>query len=295
MSIWLFGLVWLLIFAPWLLAAEITHHTLILPLLVMFGVLVAAAARLYRPRENYIGVVNLFGRFWRLVNPNEWMILIPLAQRVRREASLGIRVAVADMRDVLTRDNVPVNLSLKVFYQFDLRSVSPELRVNVLCLAEGLIGEIILSSLEDVVRNRAFINTNYADLGSSASRRSLAVQIAAALAKQVQALGICINPDNGVKITNLQPNEQFKTALCSRSAAVAQGNAALERMEPLLKEMSAHYPNVAWEAVGMMLASALTQDGDLPPVMIPPLPYTPGGSENWGYRVTIPEVKGNKG
>jgi regulator of protease activity HflC (stomatin/prohibitin superfamily) len=292
MGIGTFFFLSLLVLAPWLFIAGITHSSIIFPILAFVILIIIALIRLYRPHENYVGTINMFGRYWRMVNPNQCVILIPLLQRIRCETSLGFRSTSTEIKDVLTHDNVPVNLYIQVYYRFDIRKVSSTVLIDLLGAEEDRINKIILTYVEDVVRNRALINSNYTSLHNSIARRNLELMLVATLSNQLNDFGIQLNQGRGIKIINLQPNEQFQKALCQLSAATALGAAMLERMQPLLKEMSNQYPNVSWDTVGMMLASTLAQDGGLTPVVIPPRQYS---YVEGGFRPNIPVSGGNPG
>ena len=143
-----------------------------------------------------------------------------------KEHYLDPRTAHIHLSNVLTADRVHLELELKVFYRVHPRNTAPANLTQVLNMPDA--------GLESIVR------------------RALSSRIA----ERVRGFGIDINPQFGVAVMNMQPNEIYQRALQEESAATSQGNAVLKRVTPTLQNMGQQQ---ALQVLYTHLASTITK------------------------------------
>jgi regulator of protease activity HflC (stomatin/prohibitin superfamily) len=135
-----------------------------LPLIVLLA-LVASAIRILREYER--GVVFTLGRFWKVKGPG-LVILIPFVQQMVR---IDLRTRVLDVppQDVITRDNVSVQVNAVIYY----RVMDPEksiLEVEDYNLATSELAQTTLRSvvgqheLDEMLAERDKLNSHIREI-----------------------------------------------------------------------------------------------------------------------------------
>ncbi|HEX5808211.1 MAG TPA: SPFH domain-containing protein [Anaerolineales bacterium] len=225
---------------------------------------------LYRPTENHVGVIySRWGKFKRFAHPNKWTLLSSTFELVAREVRLDVRTAKITLENVLTRDKVAIDLEMKVFYSVDVRQASEDRRIQVLRFEnDAPWDEIVKTGITDIARNVIVISRTFDELATEAGMRYLKQALSGALAPRVRGFGILMNRF-AVGIMSLQPNETFRQALQERSAATAMGNAAAERVRPMLDQLNDHDQKKAFINLVMQIASAVAKNGQSPDILFP--------------------------
>ena len=110
----------------------------------------------HRPTENHVSVIYRNGRFRRLLAPHRWTFLF--FEEVRKEVSMDMRTAIIPLKDVLTRDQMYVDLELKIFFSVDLQRIAdPARRLQAVRFpTEDAFEQIVRTNTNDVVRNIVF-------------------------------------------------------------------------------------------------------------------------------------------
>jgi regulator of protease activity HflC (stomatin/prohibitin superfamily) len=224
---------------------------------------------LYRPPEGYLGVIYQFGRFLRLVEPDEWVIILPGLHQIKEPIGLHLRQIEVRLSDLLTRDQVPVDSQLLVSYQFDLRQANTHLQPQILHISSETWGSIIRTGLQEVA-NEVMSGFTVQELLTPRGRRCFKQTLSTLLATRVQDLGLVINPLTGVSVQALKPTAVIWQAMVERSAAVSLGEASLARVYPMLEELNQRHPGVAWEAMLLEWAAVMTKDEAVPQVLFVP-------------------------
>jgi len=250
---------------------------------------------LYRPTENHVGVVYRFGRFNRFVDPNRLVFTIPWVESVADETRLDMRTAQVSLQDLYTREKIPLDMDIKIFYLVDLRVVEPERRIQVLRFgSDKAWDEIIRTAINDIARNVIFITKSFEELISREGRSFLKETLSTALVERVRGFGILLNPRFGVNIVNLQPNEEYRQALMEESAAKAIGSAAAIRLGPLLEQFHEQKRDKAIFALIMQIASAVAKNGQSPDIIFPSTDDYPEGGviQGNGKDSILPNLSG---
>lgn len=247
----------------WLLAVALLILAVFLPgpvtiPLATVALVVAGLSGLYRPPDNHIGVIYRLGRLWRLVDPEEWVWLIPLLDQIRRPISRLVHRAEVKISDLLTLDRIPIVLELLGFYQLDPRLAEEGFRLQFLYIPEArweeIVGNILREVAGDVVGRFPFRN-----LLTSAGRNQLKRALSEELARRVRELGIEVNGHDGVTISALKPMDL-----------------SWFRLQPLLEGLRERgtEEDETWRALTLEWAAAVGQNGSTPQTLI-----TPGGSQ----------------
>lgn len=224
----------------------------------------------YRPAENHLGVIYRFGRFRRFVDPDEWTFLLPVFERVHREVSLYMRTAELILKKVELRDGLAVDLKIKVFFKTDLRLTNEENRTQTLKFEGPEWPEMVKTSTEDVVRNQVFLDNTYTEIMSQRKSREIKQRISSEIAARVKSFGIIINENHGAMLVNVQPNSTYFEAVQASRAATPLGEAALERLKPVLSALSQIKHEDARTALLLELASKIVEVDNLPEIVLSP-------------------------
>lgn len=223
---------------------------------------------IYSPKENHLAIVysDRYGhaRFNRFIDETERVWLGPkilTRHYVLKEHYLGPRTAHIFLSNILTADRIHLELELKVFYRVDPRKTAPENLVQVVNMPDTGFESIVKTNTEEKVRNAVFIRFTEAELFDPIGRKRLRTALSSAIAERVSGFGITVNPQFGVAVMNMQPNEIYQRALQEESAATSQGNAAYKRVAPTLKSMDMEQ---ALQVLYTHLASTMTKTGKVP-------------------------------
>jgi len=224
---------------------------------------------LYRPPEDHLGVIYRFARFSRLVGPDEWCFIIPGIHEIKDPISLHVRRLEADLSDMLTQDQVPIDCKLCVYYQRDLRHADTHFRSQALHIPDKGWDSIIRTVLQETA-NEVTSGITFQQLLTPRERRHFKWTLTALLAERVRHLGLVINPKTGISVQVLKPADAIWRAMLDRLAAVSLGEAALARVHPILEDLSQRHPGVAWETLLLEWAAAVAKEGTIPQVLVAP-------------------------
>ncbi len=224
-------------------------------------------AILYRPPENHIGVIYQAGRFWRFVGPNEWAILIPRIHEAMTPISLNIQRVDLTFSDLLTRDLMPLTCEFVAYFLLDLRKARTDFLIQALHIPKEGWNSIIETVLREVA-NEVVASIDLQQLLTPQGRNWLKARLSEQLAERVESLGLLVNPRTGVTVQALRPTKAVSRAVVDRFVATLLGDAALDRVRPIVERLCGDGSGVAWEALLLEWASAVVQQGAPPQVMI---------------------------
>jgi regulator of protease activity HflC (stomatin/prohibitin superfamily) len=224
---------------------------------------------LYRPPEDHLGVIYRFSRFSRLVGPEQWVFIIPGLHEIKDPISLHVRWLEANLSDMLTQDQVPIDCKLTVYYQRDLRHADAHFRSQALHIPDKGWDSIIRTVLQETANEVTSVIT-FRQLLTLKERHHFKWRLTALLAERVRRLGLVINPKTGISVQVLKPADAIWRAMVDRSAAVSLGEAALARVHPILEDLSQRHPGVAWETLLLEWAAAVAKEGTTPQVLVAP-------------------------
>ncbi len=170
-------------------------------LVVLIVMFFSSAIRILREYER--GVIFMLGRFWKVKGPG-FIIVIPLVQQMVR---VDLRTVVMDVpsQDVISRDNVSVNVNAVVYF----RVIDPEksiIQVENFYEATSQLAQTTLRSvlgqheLDEMLAERDRLNTD----------------IQSVLDQQTDAWGIKVS---NVEIKHIDLNENMIRAIAKQAEA----------------------------------------------------------------------------
>jgi len=218
---------------------------------------------LYRPPEDHLGVIYRLGRLSRLVQPDEWAIILPGIHQTKDPVSLHVRRLEVPLSELLTQDQVPVDCELIAFYRLDLRLAAADFRSEALQIPEVGWNSVIKTALQEIA-NEAIGGLTSQQLLTPVGRKRLKRILSALLAERVGHFGLVVSRQTGVSVQVLRPAEAIWEAMVDQLTAVSLGEAALARIYPMLEELSQRHPEIGWEALLLEWASVMAKEGRAP-------------------------------
>jgi len=231
-------------------------YTLVLIIVMLF----ASAIRILREYER--GVIFLLGRFWKVKGPG-FIIVVPFIQQMVR---VDLRTIVMDVpsQDVISRDNVSVNVNAVVYF----RVIDPEKSIIQVENFYEATSQLAQTTLRSVLGQHELDEM-------LAERDRLNLDIQSVLDKQTDAWGIKVS---NVEIKHIDLNESMIRAIAkqaeaerTRRAKVIHAEGELQASEKLLS--AAKILSEQSEALQLRYLQTLTEiAGERTNTIVFPLP-----------------------
>jgi regulator of protease activity HflC (stomatin/prohibitin superfamily) len=172
-------------------------YTLVLIVVMLF----ASAIRILREYER--GVIFMLGRFWKVKGPG-FIIVIPFIQQMVR---VDLRTVVMDVpsQDVISRDNVSVNVNAVVYF----RVIDPEKSIIQVENFYEATSQLAQTTLRSVLGQHELDEM-------LAERERLNADIQSVLDQQTDAWGIKVS---NVEIKHIDLNENMVRAIAKQAEA----------------------------------------------------------------------------
>lgn len=249
---------------------EMSPLCFLLPLIgiAVVGSIVFTIKNSYQPPENHLGVIYRLGRFHRFVNPDEYILLFPLLDHVHREIDLYMRTAEIFLENVELQDGLAVDMRFKVFFKVDPRLTNPENFLQVLKFEGHEWTEIVKTGIEDIARNQVFLALDQDLLNTMRRNRSIKKMMSKEIAIRLKGFGYIINEEHGVMLVNVRQNRTYFEAIQKSKAATPLGNAALDRLRPVLDALKHMRHEDARSTLLLELASKIVEADELPDVFL---------------------------
>ncbi len=215
---------------------------------------------LYRPPENHLGVIYRLGRFDRWVDPDQYELIIPGIDTVRRPISLYFRPITIALADLQTKDLVPIECEMLVYYQIDLRRAHPEFLAQALQTPDAAWEEILRSQVQEIAGDLVR-GATYREIMTAEGCRRFKNRLGRILSDQARNMGIVVDPQFGISIQAIQPISTVWAAHIEQFTAPMQGEAARERIRPTLEEIDKRYPGVGRDAMFLEWAATIAKEG----------------------------------
>ena len=170
-------------------------------LVAMIVMLFASAIRILREYER--GVIFLLGRFWKVKGPG-FIIVVPFIQQMVR---VDLRTIVMDVprQDVISRDNVSVNVNAVVYF----RVIDPEKAIIQVENYYEATSQLAQTTLRSVLGQHELDEM-------LAERERLNADIQSVLDQQTDAWGIKVS---NVEIKHIDLNESMIRAIAKQAEA----------------------------------------------------------------------------
>lgn len=170
-------------------------------LVALIVMLFASAIRILREYER--GVIFLLGRFWKVKGPG-FIIVVPFIQQMER---VDLRTIVMDVpsQDVISRDNVSVNVNAVVYF----RVIDPEKAIIQVENFYEATSQLAQTTLRSVLGQHELDEM-------LAERDRLNLDIQSVLDQQTDAWGIKVS---NVEIKHIDLNESMIRAIAKQAEA----------------------------------------------------------------------------
>ena len=147
--------------------------------------------------------------------------------------------------------------------------------------------EIVKTSAEDIIRNQVFLTLTYGELVDLRESREIKRLLSKEITARLKSFGIVINEGHGVMPLVVQPNNVYRDAIQTSKAARPLGEAAYERLRPVLDVLNRLRAEDAQSTLLLEIASKIVETGELPEIVLSPLsdlPVSPilGAGNNGG-------------
>jgi len=229
-------------------------------LIVLIIMFFASAIRILREYER--GVIFTLGRFWKVKGPG-FIIVIPLIQQMVR---VDLRTVVMDVpsQDVISRDNVSVNVNAVVYF----RVIDPEKSIIQVENYYEATSQLAQTTLRSVLGQHELDEM-------LAERDRLNADIQSVLDQQTDAWGIKVS---NVEIKHIDLNENMIRAIAkqaeaerTRRAKVIHAEGEMQAAEKLLS--AAKILSEQSEAIQLRYLQTLTEiAGERTNTIVFPLP-----------------------
>lgn len=229
-------------------------------LIVLIIMFFASAIRILREYER--GVIFTLGRFWKVKGPG-FIIVIPLIQQMVR---VDLRTVVMDVpsQDVISRDNVSVNVNAVVYF----RVIDPEKSIIQVENYYEATSQLAQTTLRSVLGQHELDEM-------LAERERLNADIQSVLDQQTDAWGIKVS---NVEIKHIDLNENMIRAIAkqaeaerTRRAKVIHAEGEMQAAEKLLS--AAKILSEQSEAIQLRYLQTLTEiAGERTNTIVFPLP-----------------------
>lgn len=222
-----------------------TAYTLYVVVTIVF-LLFVSAVRILREYER--GVIFMLGRFWKVKGPG-FILVIPLVQQMVR---VDLRTIVMDVpsQDVISRDNVSVNVNAVVYF----RVIDPEKAIIQVENFYEATSQLAQTTLRSVLGQHELDEM-------LAERERLNADIQNVLDKQTDAWGIKVS---NVEIKHIDLNDSMIRAIAkqaeaerTRRAKVIHAEGEMQAAEKLL--MAAQTLSKQSEALQLRYLQTLTE------------------------------------
>lgn len=229
-------------------------------LIALVTMFFASAIRILREYER--GVIFMLGRFWKVKGPG-FIIVVPIIQQMER---VDLRTIVMDVpsQDVISRDNVSVNVNAVVYF----RVIDPEKSIIQVENFYEATSQLAQTTLRSVLGQHELDEM-------LAERERLNADIQSVLDQQTDAWGIKVS---NVEIKHIDLNESMIRAIAkqaeaerTRRAKVIHAEGEMQAAEKLLS--AAKILSEQSEAIQLRYLQTLTEiAGERTNTIVFPLP-----------------------
>lgn len=227
------------------------------------AILVLRAGVVVVPERKVAVIFNRLGFYTGLRDTGLGFVL-PFWERVGFYLDSGPKPAQITVRDMHTSDQVPVTISLSLFYRLNPWEMQPELRPQLIDLLELSAMGMLQRQVEHLLR-RLVGQQEIGDLLQSGARAHLEDCLANQLPRHVSRLGIVIQ--GLVMLGDITLPERVQAELNLAHQARTHARARAEALNALRETLSTQ-PERAWEkAIEVEAIDALARNGV--PVLFP--------------------------
>lgn len=201
------------------------------------------------PNERLL--VETWVNHYRVLGPGV-VVLMPW-QRARARLYIGPSVATIPCQDVPINGDIPVKVTVKIFYQVNPELFSSEILSRVPQLSGGGWSDIIYWRTEALVR-RTLANRDWQNLKTEEAQEGLERVIKEKLTERVQKLGLAIN---GVSLAKIELNSELMQTITQAEQNLVEAAGRARVLKTYLDIFGQDLPVVMpyikdWDLLGLL-------------------------------------------
>jgi len=236
-------------------------------LAIAFGVLASVLAGLALTVHGYVTpqcTATVFrdpnGYVKRIATEGQHILYTTLREHPTEVIDTGIKSTEDRYDGFRTRDNVPVDIRVKLYFRLDPTLIREDELPQLVVLKE----EAWKSLVRTVARGTVLTyigQQRYRHIIPSERRDALCAALSREAGEALRSLGVIISPGFGVSIQDIQPTNAILEATMDRAAAPLKGQAAVQALEPIANQYGEQ------EALRAAVAAAIITTGTVPSVL----------------------------
>jgi len=157
--------------------------------------------------ENHKAAVTRLGMYNRVRGPG-FIWIIPFVDRVENLVKMGMRFAAFKVKQVLSRDGIPLDFELMILYRFDPDATSRPIAAQLVRLPDHVLESIVEDYVDQSLR-RTVAQHSAEDICYGNPIPLIEQSVVEGLKAQVRPLGLAPMADGGVVIKEITPREDF--------------------------------------------------------------------------------------
>lgn len=200
------------------------------------------------------------GYMTQVVTEGEYRLYNSLREHPAEVIDTSIKSTEDRYNGFRTRDNIPVDIRVKLYFRLDPMLISEHERPQLVTLNDEAWKGLVRTVTRGVVLN--YIGQQpYERIGPNGSRDELCAKLSRKAAQALRGLGVIISPGFGVSIQDIQPTNAILEAIVNEYAAPFKGRAAVDVLQPIAGQYG---QDGALEAA---LAATILNTGTVPSVI----------------------------
>lgn len=200
------------------------------------------------------------GYMTRIVTEGQRVLYNSLRERPAEVIETGIKSTEDRYNGFRTKDDVPVDMRVKLYFRLDPTLIPEHERPQLVVLNDEAWKGLVRTVTRGVVLTYVG-QQRYRHIAPTEYRDALCARLSQEAAKALRGLGVIISPGFGVSIQDIQPTNALLEAMVNEHAAPLKGQAAVGALQPITDRYGA---NGALEAA---IAATILNTGAVPSVI----------------------------
>jgi regulator of protease activity HflC (stomatin/prohibitin superfamily) len=162
-------------------------------------------------KENYVAPVFRLGMYHRVCGPGFFWV-IPVLERVGEPVKSGIRFTSLSVPGALSKDSIPIDINLKIFFRFDPEQTQRKIAAQLVRVLPHVLTDIAKDYADSFLR-QVVANFSAQDICSGKVVTRVQKLLTRTLAEKLAFLGYVIDPGSGVLINAITAAPEFRKAM----------------------------------------------------------------------------------
>lgn len=162
-------------------------------------------------QENHVAPVFRLGMYNRVRGPGFFWI-IPVLESVGQPVPSGFRFASLSVSGTLSRDSIPIDIDLAVFFRFDPAQTLRQIAAQLVRAPEHVLTDIAKDYADSYLR-KVVANFTAEDICSGKAVARLQRHLSRILADKLGFLGYVIDLNSGVLVKTITASPEFQQTM----------------------------------------------------------------------------------